>query len=904
MHGPVGAVVERPPPRWPFSTRMDEDVPMAAFPPSGRSSAPGGAILRPRLLDLLDSDPAPVTVLQAPSGFGKTTLVRQWAAAARPDDERLVWVPHTAAVESDRAFWTTVIACARRLGHLSPERADVVAGDLDALDDPVPVLRDLLVGRAPVVLVFDAYEHVRDATARVDDDILRLTADLPNLRIVVTTRATTSLADPIRRLRGGVRLITEVDLQFTVDETERFLAEHAPAPVLAASADLHRDTRGYPLAIRAASLTLGSRAGIPARDSVEWRALVAQDLSAQLDDSVASEFVRDTAVAPYFDLELAQAMTGVEDAAAVVAELEWNGFGRWVPYRADRSVFQYVDSLRDAVRAEVAETDPDRHRRAAGIAATWLHDNLEHEVALELAVDAGRYELASRIYRSVVLSSVESYITDHLDLQLSRIPRAVLHQHPTLALARGLALRSNLATRAAATEYFVRAAEQTSADWRHLDRPAGFFQRVAKTSALGSMGRFQEAAAAARGAVEFYDDADIGDDDRLIELRALGLRHSAYALFQYGEIEDAHAIVARAIATATRPWSRNHTVTYGVGMSAIDGRCREAAYYAEMVDPAAWARDHAYTYVNALGRIGNATLLLDDFDFAGALAEYDGCESFLHTSEFWPFSTWTRLQARIGLGETATKVQQIAGKLAATPAPPAIGDNIGTAMLYGLLAIGWLAEGRAHEAAALLRRPVLWSGQLAAARVLARFAAGDAEGAYRLVPRLEGLPGHTIRSRAALVTLGAAAALRAGHTTAAGALLDRATGFGVEHGVRAHLLYVPGKDLEGLRDLAHHTGRSGAAAYLDVDVVEAVGVGVEFQPLTAQEVAVLRASLDHPRRGDLAAALHLSPETVKSHMRSIYRKWGVNTREAALERAVLLGLLTGSGGSAGGDRRG
>lgn len=873
---------------------MRHDSDMAASSPGGRGAQiHDGTIARARLLDLLAEDSAPVTVLQAPSGFGKTTLVRQWARSLRPEDERLVWVALTAEVESDRAFWATVIASARRLGHLSPERAEIVAHDVDAQDDPVPVLLDLLTDRAPVALVIDAYEHVRKATNQIDDDILRLTAELPNLRIVVTTRATTSLTAVARQVRGQVRAVTEAQLQFTAAETREFLSAHGSEELIAAAADVHRETRGYPLAVRAASLAITSRGRLPARQSAEWHAIVAHDLSGQLGDSALADFFRDTVVAPYFDLDLAQALTGAADPAGIVGELEWNGFGRWVPYVAGRPVFQYVDSLRDAVITELRSTDPDRFRRSAGIAATWLHENDEHEAALVLAIDAGRYELASRIYRSVLLSSPESYTNDHLDAQLSRIPRAVLMRYPMLTFARGLAMLANPATRGTSVEYFARVANQTSEDWRQLDRPASFFQQVTKSVSLRFIGRYVDAVAAARSTLDFYEDTDIGDDERLVELRAIGLRHIGYSFFQAGELDRARAVVGRAIATATQPWSRNYTIVYGVGLSAIAGRSREAAHYAQMVDAEAWPRDHAYSYVNALGRIGNSILLLDGFDFAGALAEYDGCEAFMHTGEFWPFLTWTLLQARLGLGEGGPEVERIADVLQSTPAPPGTGENFGTAMLNGLLAIARLGQGRSRDAAAILQAPTRWPGQLAPAQLLSRLSAGDAAAALNLVPRLEEQAGHSIRSRTSVATIGAAAALRVGSVDAAGALLDRAAALHEEYGARAMLVHLPTSDLVGLREFAQETDRARAVAYLDVDVVAAIDSDVVSAPsLTPQEIAVLRASLDRPRRSEVAAALHVSPETVKSHMRSIYRKWGVNSRQAAIERGIQLGLLS------------
>ncbi len=858
-----------------------------------RAQRSDGTIARARLADLLDDDPAPVTVLRAPSGFGKTTLVRQWAQALQPEEGRLVWVALTTDVDSRSAFWNTVVASGRRLGHLTAERADEVSHDLEARDDPVAVLGELLTDKAPVVLVLDAYEHAREVTAQIDDDVVRLTEELPNLRVVVTTRASTSLSAPARELRGQARVITEAQLQFTAAETRRFLAEHGSEDQVLAASEIYRETRGYPLAIRAASLAVASHGRLPSRQSAEWHAIVAQDLSAQLGDPAIAGFVRDTAAAPYFDLELASALTGVEDPAGIVDELEWNGFGRWVPYIADRPVFQYVDSLRDAVRTELMAADPDRYRRSAGTAATWLHENDEHDLALELAVDAGRYELASRIFRSLALSSPESYTTDRLDRQLSRIPRSSLMAHPALALARGLALLSNPATRGAAAEFFERPANQTSADWQHLDPPSSFFQRGAKTACLRWTGRYLEAGPAAQAALDFYDDADIGENDRMIELRALMLRQIGYSFAQVGDLEKAHSVVARAITTATWPWSRNYTVVYGVGLSAIDGRSHEAEHYAGMVDPQAWPRDHAYTYVNALGRVGNAMMLLDRFDFEGALREYDGCESFLHTAEFWPFISWTLLQAQLGLGQGGSEAERIDRALRATPKPPGTGENFSTAMLNGLLAIAWLGLGRSGDAAAILQAPSRWAGQFAPAQMLSRLTAGDAGRALHMVPRLEEQAGHSIRSRTSLATLGAAAALRVGAVDAAGALLDRAAVLHGEHGARTMLLHVPTSDRESLLDFANETGREAAVAYLDVDLTGIVDPGITKVPaLTEQEIVVLRAIVDWPLRRQAAAALHLSTETVKSHMQNIYRKWDVHSREAAIERGIQLGLLS------------
>ncbi|GAA1514312.1 helix-turn-helix transcriptional regulator [Nocardioides humi] len=806
------------------------------------SSRPLATLHRSRLLDLVASGATPVTVLQAPSGFGKTTLLRQWIAARRAAGEEPCWVA-------------------------------LAAGVPELPDEPL--------------LVLDGYERLGAATQEVDAMILERVATRPGVRVVVTTRAATGLADPVRRANGTTTVIGERDLVFTAEETERFLAQDG-STTRAEAGVVHADTRGFPLAVRAASLALRPRRGLPGRSTTGWWIIVACDLSAQLAGPDTWEFVRDTCAAPHLDPELARALSEAPDPAVLMAGLEADGFGRWDVDDAGRPVFRMIDALRDAARAELVATDPERYRWSAGVAATWLHDRGDHVPALELAVAAGRYELAGRIVCSVLAVVPESRVAAQVDLHLSRIPRSVVVQNPRLALARALVLASNPTTRHGAREYFLRVVDQPALDERSAGRPALFVQQVARSVALRHVARYADAGAAARAALAAHDELEPGDDQRLVDVRAGALRHLAYSLFQAGEVERAHAVAARAVAAAQRPWSRTDTAAYAFGLAAIDGRTRTASATA--------AAAVGETPAHGLAVVGNALLRLDRFDFAGALAEHDE-GAFLGTGELWPFVAWTRLQAHLGLGDVGAELERISTALRSRPAPPGVGQNLGTTALHGLVATVLLAQGRGRNAAPLLQAATRWPGQLAPALLLDRLAAGDAQGALDLLPRLQVQPGHTVRSRAGTATLGAAAALRAGCTEAAGALLDQAAALHAEHGVRAHLLHVPAEDLAALRDLALRRG--DAAAYLGDDAIGAAGravgldAGVDAVPLTSQEIAVLRASLDHPRRSEVAAALHLSPETVKSHMRSIYRKWGVNSREAAIERGIQLAVLGG-----------
>lgn len=847
---------------------------------------------RPRLSDTLREAKAPIVVVQAPTGYGKTTLVRDWLASCGATASPVIWVPLTAEPASATAFWTYVIESAERLGAIGATCRQEVIEDLESHDDRVAALVRLLRKDHSLVLVLDAYENLHQFTDSIDQDLLRLAQMALGFRVIVTTRAPTALADPARALRGLVALINADDLAFTIDETRDLLHLANSDEGLRGQADqIQQETRGYPLAIRAFTVT--GRHPIRARTRDQsWGELVAQDLRTQLEDSQLLEFAARTSVPPYFDEALAVALAHEGDAGAMLDRLEWNGYGRWIPHAPGTPVFQYVETFRDVMRADLEQNDPRSYRSTAARCAAWLHQEGQHDEAFGMAIQGEDYHLASTVYMSVLLSSPESYTTDRLNRQMQDVSRETLNQYPLLAFARGIALLSNPATRASAGPYFVRTAEQTGVDWRGLDPNSSFFQRVAKSACLRYIGRYREAAPAAAAAYDFYRVVDMADEARLVELRPIGLRQIAYSLFQAGQFGLAAQAASEAIDSARVSWSRNYTVVYAAGLAAIEGRVKDSARFATLVDPDAWPRDHAYTFVNALGRVGAATRQLERQEYAATLAEYEGCDGFLDTAEFWPFITWTRLHAHLARGTAASELHRITNALAAQPMPPGSGDNVGTAMLRGLLAMGWLAAGNRAAAQDQLNQAADWPAQVAPAQMLALLDSGDALDALHQLPALESAGGHTVRSEIALLTFGAAAAVRAGRVPTATTLLQRAAALHHEHGVRAHLIFLTTQDLAALRVLARSAG-TAAVEYLFADIRSVrLDTAPRYPALTSRERTVVQALAVHRRRVDVANALHVSPETVKSQVASIYRKWQVNSRGGVIERAIELGELT------------
>jgi len=849
---------------------------------------------RTRLHDRLDNAGCQLTVIAGPSGSGKTSLTRAWVATLETDD--IVWVTLENDLESRSAFWQTVLAGAtRRRVTSGPSAAPDLVTEVENSADPAAVIARGLAEADDPLLVVDAYEKVREAAAQVDDDLMRLVRLVPHLRVVVTTRTSSGLASPARSLRGEVQLLTEADLAFTLEETQDLLDAFADPEVTETAERLHRATHGYPLALRAALLSLATQRPAPRHPDDGWRSLVAEDLRMQLGHGPAYSFVLATSVPPYLDAELASELSGPDSNPAEIKEmlddLEWNGFGRWIPFAPGEQVFQYVESLRDAMLNEAQQRPREERLHAARLSAMWLHVHGSHEAALELAVSVGLFDVASRVYAAVLVTNQNPISASLVDRHLAQVPSRALSQYPTLAFGRGLACFRDPNLRGAALDYF-----KITAAWDARRNPnptaaeylLGF---LAKTVSLRVLGRIEESAQAAEEAAQSYDTIPDNDGERSAPLRPLALRHLAYSLFLGARLESAREVTMRAVALATGPITRNQTAVYAVGFGALEGRIEQARTAQNLVDLDAWRPGEAGSYANALGLIGEATMHLDAFDFADALATYDGCDPSRDIAEFWPFYTWTLLHAHLGLGSSAAEARQVEDLLQHIPAPPLMADNLGSAMVRSALALSWLAAGNRGKAAPLLRTRTRYAGQLAPAVLLGRLLGGDADGALLALPRLQAQRGHTVRSSSALLALGAAAAVRAGREDTAGSLLERMVRQIGQDGARLHLAYLPAADLDDLRRVAADRGIDAVRAYLS-DPVPAIFSGeVTTVSLTNQERAVVLAMTDHPSRTAVAAALHVSENTVKTHLQRIYRKLGVNSRATLIQRAIELDLL-------------
>ena len=238
---------------------------------------PPKAVFRPRLIERLNEGlHRKLTLISAPAGFGKTTLVSEWVAGRREQCKPEVCVAWLSLDERDSdpvRFLTYLVAAFRT------SAPDIGAEVLSALESPQPppvetVLIALLNeintfqsnpstgSGVTFILVLDDYHLIEarpvDASTSVDDALTFLIEHLPpKIHLVITTREDPSLPIPRLRARGQVVEVRAADLRFTPSEAAEFLDQvmglHLPEEEVAA---LETRTEGWIAGLQLAALSM------------------------------------------------------------------------------------------------------------------------------------------------------------------------------------------------------------------------------------------------------------------------------------------------------------------------------------------------------------------------------------------------------------------------------------------------------------------------------------------------------------------------------------------------------------------------------------------------------------------------------------------------------------------------
>ena len=214
---------------------------------------------RERLFERLDlAATRPLTLVAAPTGFGKTTLLSAWA---RRRTGRTAWVAITAGDSDTVRLMAAIVESVRRADALVDDAIDhdLVSPGIDVTDDVLPRLLGAIDTSESLVLILDDYHRLSGAPAH--DLVAALVGQMPeSVHVVIATRADPIL--PLGRLRatGAMDEIRSDELRFDPVEADRFLNGALGLALDPTSlGTLEERTEGWPAGLYLAALAMRSR---------------------------------------------------------------------------------------------------------------------------------------------------------------------------------------------------------------------------------------------------------------------------------------------------------------------------------------------------------------------------------------------------------------------------------------------------------------------------------------------------------------------------------------------------------------------------------------------------------------------------------------------------------------------
>jgi LuxR family maltose regulon positive regulatory protein len=350
------------------------------------------AVPRSRLIERLDDGlHRKLTLVSAPAGFGKTTLLGEWAATLpRP----AAWLSLDEGDNDPTRFLSYLVAALRTI---APNMGEGVLGALRSPQPPTEsILTALLNEMAAVVedsvLILDDY-HVVDAEA-VDDALTFLVEHLPpRMHLVIATREDPPLPIARLRARGQMSELRAAELRFTPTEAAEFLGGAMGLKLSAEEmAALENRTEGWIAGLQLAALSMRGREDVPgfirafAGDNRYVLDYLAEEVLRRQPERIRSFLLR-TSVLERLSGPLCDAVTSKEDGGRMLEALERGNFFV-VPLDDKRRWYRYHHLFADVLYAHLIAEQPDLvpvlHRRAS----EWYEQN-------GLLADAIRHALSA-----------------------------------------------------------------------------------------------------------------------------------------------------------------------------------------------------------------------------------------------------------------------------------------------------------------------------------------------------------------------------------------------------------------------------------------------------------------------------------------------------------------------------
>jgi len=387
--------------------------PPVSGPSTSKSGCPltrPGTVWRPLLMErLAQADLPPIVSVVAPAGFGKTTLLSQWA---EHDGLAFAWVPVEEADNDPKVLLSRI---AQVLDAVEPIDRRV----FDALTSPgssiaglvVPRLGAALLSRtSPVALVLDDVHVLRNSECRA---ALSMLADhVPRgSRLVLSGQVEPPLRIARLRAEGRVLEIGPSDLSLTREEASSLLRDAGLVLEEQEVAELHRRTEGWPVGLYLAALYIreGAPFGRVAASFGGDDLFVSEYVESEFLSRISQQeraFLTRTSVLERICGPLCDAVLEQSGSAEALADLARSNL-LLVPLDRRGKWYRYHHLFRDMLRAELDRMEPELIPVLRRRAAVWCVQNDLPEPALEYSIAAGDVDTVADLMGRLVLPAYQ-----------------------------------------------------------------------------------------------------------------------------------------------------------------------------------------------------------------------------------------------------------------------------------------------------------------------------------------------------------------------------------------------------------------------------------------------------------------------------------------------------------------
>ncbi len=386
-----------------------------------------GAVSRTALVNRLRAGRSARAVsVVAPGGYGKTTLLAQWAAR---DDRPFAWVSLDRRDNDPVVLLRHVAAAIDEIVPVDPRLLDALGAPNDSIWTSVlPRVAALVAAADECVLVLDDTHEVQSEDSA---EVLAILAEhVPDgSALVLASRVESKL---VTRLRSTSTLleIGASDLALTRREAELLLRSTGARLSDEAFAELIERTEGWAGALYLASLSL-KRPVSGADDRYLADYFHSEYLGAL--DPERLRFLRRTSVLGKMSGALCDVMLDRNESFEELESLKRANLFL-VPLDDDGIWYRYHHLFRDLLRRELLETEPELAKELGGRAADWLEQHADAESALELALDVGDMERAARIFTEIALTTYCTGRAATVELWLGRFDADAVALNPAIAV--------------------------------------------------------------------------------------------------------------------------------------------------------------------------------------------------------------------------------------------------------------------------------------------------------------------------------------------------------------------------------------------------------------------------------------------------------------------------------------